>query len=131
MKARMGETEPTSGFEQPLIYIQTVLYRDIELPTQLADIGHPARPYPRITYVDFSREPERMRLIRQIGAGQAGEKIPTPRAHESEHRDAGSHIGYTTLQLRCVVQFLAEAGEVTCLADGRGHNQEVICRESR
>ena len=75
--AGVGDAERLAGVHQRIVDGERVLDGDVQLPAELADVGHAQRPHRRAGDVELAPGGERERRVRHIGLGH---RLPGPRA---------------------------------------------------
>ena len=74
--AGMTEVEIFAGLHDPVVQIRDELGRHVQLPAELARVGHAERPRLRPAGLDPAGRQERERVVGQIGVGQALQQLP-------------------------------------------------------
>src|ERR1051325_10545491 len=105
-----------------------MLDRDVQLPSQLADIGDAQRANRRSVDGDFAHVAEREGGIRDIGVGDTRQYLSRLRAHEREHRVVRRYIGQRSSET--LADVVADPGEVVRRKTGAGDDVVAILGEA-
>ena len=126
-----GELQSEFGacFENALEHMEGELGRYVKLPAELADISNARGSDPCIADLDLLRCAEGPCRIRQVGIRQFLNECPAFRAHQREHRQAGSYIGRD--RMRTIGRVAPEPCEVTRLRGTAGHHHELAFGKPR
>ena len=74
------------GVDERVVHRDGVLHRQVQLPSQLADVGDPQRAHGAAGDADHLLRAERERRVRQFSPGHLLQQCPGVRAHHREHR---------------------------------------------
>ena len=91
--AGVAEAERLARGDDRVVDVGRELGRDVQLPAELADVGHARGPDEGEAEVDLARGPERERLVREVGVRHRGEQLARARAHDADHRLGRGDVG--------------------------------------
>ena len=92
LEPRVPQAHRPPGLHQPVVHVNGLLGRDVQLVAELAQVGDPDAEHPREPDVDLGRPAERERLVGHVNRGDAGQQFPRPRALDVDLRVARRHV---------------------------------------
>ena len=106
LEARVHEADLLAGLDEPIVDVQRLLGRDVELVAELAEVGDAHAQHAREADVDLARRAERERLVRHVGGRHELHQLARARALHVELRVAAGHVGDERVRVRRIARFI-------------------------
>ena len=129
VEADIGDAAILARFHHGVVERRHAIHRMVQLPTELARIGHPERAQRHPRDLDLAGRQPGERAAAEIGVGQAREQVARAGAGDQQNAVIVGHVGDFDVLVRAPV--LRQPVEVVDPGDGGGQEIEPVGAQPR